>query len=289
MALAIADADSLRSLLQDCFPAIAPPDCVGDIQASIGIPMEPGQAADGVLQFESIYCRLVDSRADLEQGVADYVDRYGNHRGHLDLTRCEAECRLLCEAASIAQAFALLSHSGFAPCQIEAILNLPQAAWYKSWWYMRDATGRFTVPFLRWIRTKHYRDGRLAIYYKDFFAQEKPACFKSQTEKVLVEINTEAGEFRRTLHKINMARQQLGIDRAILISDRLSDLEAQAFISQGISIYAATDLALPAQANCTTCTVADCPMQGLANSPVLMCRRFGLPSRPATPSSGFSG
>jgi hypothetical protein len=276
IALAIADESLLKTLLVDCIPAIAPLHRIGSISTTIGVPIESRKAIDGIIQFESINCTLVDSPTDLEQVISEFTSRNGNQRGHLDLTRCEAETRFLGQTVMLSQALALLAHSGFSPQQVEEILHLPQDAWYKSWWYGLDEAGYFTVPFLRLIRTRRYTDGTFTIQYKDFFSQDKPPCFKSQEQKVLVEIGDRLLGFRKTLEKINYSRQQLGISQALLICDRLSDLEARGFMSQGISIYAAEEMMVPTQANCALCITNDCPMHGLENSPVLTCQRFCL-------------
>jgi hypothetical protein len=280
IALAIADPLLLKSLLTDCLPPIALPHQIGSISTKIGIPVESRKAIDGIIQFESIQCVMADSLEDAEQGVLEYTHRSSNPRGYLDLKRCEAEASTLGQSLSLAQAIGLLSQAGFLPQQVDAILHLPQEAWYKSWWFMVDAEGGFTVPFLRSIRTRRYANGSFTIQYKDFFDQDKPPCFQSQDERVLVEIGTEPTNFRKILEKINYARQQSGIDRALLICDRLSELEIQGFISQGISLYTAHEMTLPTRARCVDCVTEDCPMHGRSDSPVVLCQRFCLDTQP---------
>ncbi|NJR66527.1 MAG: hypothetical protein HC772_16365 [Leptolyngbyaceae cyanobacterium CRU_2_3] len=280
IALAIADPLLLKSLLTDCTPPIAPPHQIGSISTKIGVPVESRRAIDGIIQFESIYCVIAESQEDAEQGVLEYAQRHANSRGYLDLTRCEAEISTLGQSLSLAQAIALLAQSGFSPQQVDAILHLPQDAWYKSWWFMRNTEGGFTVPFLRSIRTRRYINGTFTIQYKDFFAQDKPPCFQSQSNRVLVEIGTEPKNFRKTLEKINYARQQFGMAQALLICEQISDLEVQGFISQGISIYATHEITLPARARCMDCATAGCPMHGRADSPVTLCQRFCLETHP---------
>jgi hypothetical protein len=276
IALAIADPTLLKSLLTDCLPPIASPHQIGSISSKIGIPVESRKAVDGLIHYEAIRCVLADSTHELEQSVAEYTSRNGDHRGYLDLTQCEAEMLALGTSLTLSQAIALLAQAGFLSQQIEAILHLPQDAWYKSWWFSLDEQGGFTVPFFRLIRTRRYANGTYTIQYKDYFAQDKPPCFQSQQEHVLVEIVTEPHSFRKTLEKINYARQQFGVEKALLICDRLPEMEVQGFISQGISIYAAQELQLPVQADCVHCATADCPMQRRSDSPVLRCQRFCL-------------
>jgi argininosuccinate synthase len=49
----------------------------------------------------------------------------------------------------------------------------------------------------------------------------------------VVEFFSEAKGFRKTLEKINCARQQMGVERALLIGDRFSELEAQGVYESG--------------------------------------------------------
>jgi bacterioferritin-associated ferredoxin len=169
---------------------------------------------------------------------------------------------------------ALLNQSGFSPKHIEEILRLPQDCWHKSWWYAIDANGSYTLPFLRQLRLLHYTDGTFTIQYKDFFEQIKPPCFSSLTQQVLITMKTQEQGFGDALRQINEQREALNLTQAILICNSLSELEAQAFIHQGISIYPAIDLVLPMQADCLQCGRNECPMNGIAESPIALCHGF---------------
>lgn len=276
IALAIADETLLKSLLIDCLPPIAQHHRIGHISATLSVPIGSTRSADGMIQYESIHCVLIDTSNNVEQCVSNYINRNGNHRGYLDLTQYEAETRTIGQSLTLVQALALLTHSGFSSRQIQAILHLPQDAWFKSWWYTTDAEGGLTVPFLRLIRTRRYGDGTYTFQYKDFFAQTKPICFTSNEQSVLIAIRTDSISFRETLEHVNCARQHLGVTQALLICDRITELEAKGFMSQGISIYVSGGLELSTQANCTICANQDCPMHGNNNSPVLTCQRFCL-------------
>ncbi|MCU0566947.1 MAG: hypothetical protein MUF49_10155 [Oculatellaceae cyanobacterium Prado106] len=293
IAMAIADPTLLQTLLTDALPPIAEPHRIGSIHSKIGVPLAGERAADGLIEFETIHCVLIQSAEQVEQSIADYTDRHRaqlnvNHhysharhsheRGYQELIRCESETQTLGQTNGLAQAIALLAESGFSPPQIDAILHQPKDTWYKSWWHQVDPEGQFTVPFLRLIRPWYYIDGRISIQYKDFFADRKPLHFKSEERKVLVEVLENQRGFRKTLEKINVARQHLGVEQALLVCARLSDLEAQAFISQGISLYSVEELTLPSQANCQRCGNSDCALQGRSDSPVVMCRRFCVDS-----------
>jgi bacterioferritin-associated ferredoxin len=277
IALAIADENLLKSLLVSCTPPIAQPHRIGNVTSTIGVPIATkNKAVDGIIQFESINCVLAESPAEIDPRLSEHHNRDSAQRELSSLTRCESETHILGQTITLAQALSLLAHAGFSTEQVEAILNLPYEAWHKSWWYTLDADGGFTVPFLRLIRTLRYTDGTFTIQYKDYFSQEKPNCFNSHNQSVLIEIKPELPNFRKTLAKINQARDAFGIEKALLICDSISDLEARGFISQGISIYAANETILPAQANCATCVTHDCPLNGIAESPVMTCRRFCL-------------
>jgi hypothetical protein len=271
IALAIAEPTILQSILTECLPPIAAPHRIGNISSTIGVPIEAKTSVAGTIQIEEIACVLIESPQEAEQAIAAYTQ--SNPRGCV--TRCEAETRDLGLITNLAQAIARLTQAGLPTPQIQTLLHLPQEAWHKTWWYMPDEFGDFTIPFLRLMRAQYYLDGRISIQYKDLFADEKPPCFKSQERKILVEIYSETKGFRKTLEKINYARQQTGIERALLIGDRFSELEAQGFMSQGISLYAAQEIILPVQANCAFCAT-DCPMQGREDSPVLTCEQFCL-------------
>lgn len=276
IALAIADDNILKSLLVNCTPAIARPSLIGTVSSSIGVAIAPQTAVDGIIQYESIHCTLAPPQFEAEHNLFPYTNQTVKQKEYQKLTRCEAETRNLGQNVSLAQALSLLTQVGFSPRQVDEILSLSYEACHKSWWYTLDTDGNPEIPFLRLIRTLRYPNGSYTIQYKDYFSQEKPCCFQSQTQKVLVQIKTGLQSFSETLEKINYCRNQLDVPKAILICDAVSDLEARGFISQGISLYAAADLFLPAQANCANCVTRDCPMNGMENSPVLTCRRFCL-------------
>jgi hypothetical protein len=271
IALAIAEPSILQSILTECLPPIAPPHRIGNISSTIGVPIEAKTAVAGTLQLEEVACILIDNPQEVEQAIAAYTHSHPRS----SITRCEAETRDLGLITNLAQAIARLTQAGLPTAQIQTLLHLPQEAWHKTWWYMPDEFGNFTIPFLRLMRAQYYLDGRISIQYKDLFAEQKPPCFNSQEKKILVEIYSETKGFRKTLEKINYARQQTGIQQALLIGDRFSELEAQGFISQGISLYAAEEITLPVEANCAFCATP-CPMQGRSESPVITCKDFCL-------------
>lgn len=277
IALAIADSTLLKALLVNCIPPVAPASHIGAVSSEVGVPIKDHPAADGILQYESIRCTLSDSRP---QGNTSSNSNGWNraNKEFARLTQHESEMQILGQNLPLALAIALLTNAGFRPEQVNEVLRLPHYAWHKSWWYGADANGDFTLPFLRCIRSFRYPDGTLTLQYKDFFEQEKPECFASVPQKVLVLIRPEAQGFAETLQHINRQRDALRIQQAVLICDRVSELEAQAFTRQGISLYALKELTLPVEANCERCGRRECPMNRLIDSPVVLCRGFILES-----------
>lgn len=271
MALAIADSTLLKSLLVNCLPPLAVSDQIGAVTSEVGIPVKDFPAADGILQYEAIHCVLAESRPHLDHSFNS------NNRDHKDLARLtqhESELHTLVQNLPLAPAIALLTNSGFQQDQIQDVLRLPHYAWHKSWWHAIDPDGNFTIPFLRCIRTFHYPDGTLTLQYRDFFDQNKPDCFTSLPQRVLVAIRDSAQGFAETLQHINRQREALGISKTVLVCDRPSELEIQAFARQHISLYPGTDVMLPVQANCQYCGRYECPMNHRHDSPVIMCRGY---------------
>jgi len=274
MALAIADATLLKSLLVHCFPPIANAAHVGAVTSEVGIPVKDYPSADGILQYEAIRYVLAESRPFVDVPTASGWTRDSKELARL--TQHESEMHTLAQNLPLAAAIALLNNAGFQQDQIQDIFRLPHYAWHKSWWYGIDPDGNATYPFLRCIRTFHYPDGTLTLQYKDFFDQVKPECFTSQPQKVLIAIRVDAQGFAETLQQINRQRDALGIQKAVLVCTTASELEIQAFTRQHISLYPVTDTILPIQANCERCDRQECPMCHRADSPVIMCRNFLL-------------
>jgi len=271
IALAIADASMLKALLVNCLPTITEWQHIGSITAELSVPTGNQQAADGVLHFESIRCVLANRPIELQPANGGWTK---DSRELARLTQHESEMQTLAQNLSLAPLVSLLAASGFCAKQIAEILRLPREGLYKSWWYAIDHEGNFTVPFLRHLRSLRYPDGTYTIQYQDFFEQDKPPCFASQAQKVLVTLKSDEQGFGETLKQINYQRTALGIAQAVLICNSISELEAQGFISQGISVYPAVELVLPTQANCTACGRKECPMNGMVASNVVMCHGF---------------
>ena len=276
VALAIADAPLLTSLLVESRPPIAQRSTIGEIASLVGVPIKGQETADGLIRFEAIRCVLAPSQPGVESNILPEIGRDARQRVVSRLTSCESETRTLGQSISFAQALSMLAHAGFSSTQINTILNLSYSARHRSWWYVLDRRGEPVMPFQRSIRTFRYNNGTFTIQYQDRFSGEQPPCFKSQTVKALVIIRNDSEGFGSLLQRINCARKRLNTPYAVLVSDGLSELEAQGFINQHISLYAAEQLILPTQADCALCMRGECPMQGREHSPVITCRRFCL-------------
>ena len=272
LALAIADSHVLKSLLENCIPALAQGHSIRTISTQVGVPTGYQQTADGIVHFEVVYCKLA-APGEVER-LFKSNSRTQESRELARLTQHESEMQMLGKNLSLSLTVSLLVEAGFRPEQIEEILHLPFDAWHKSWWYTIDEMGNFTLPFLRQIRTLRYPDGTFTLQYKDLFEQDKPNCFISLTEKVLVLIKPDTQGFGETLKQINYQREALGITQALLICSVLSDLEGQGFINQGISVYPAIELVLPTQSDCIHCGRKECGMNGVEDSPVALCYGF---------------
>jgi bacterioferritin-associated ferredoxin len=272
IALALADAFLLKSLLTDCLPAISAAHLIGEIGAEVSVPTGD-RWADGVLHYEAMQCQLAE-----HHGAVNYQpESHGwtrDSKAMARLTQCESETHLLAENVGLAPLIALLKNAGFCPQQIEAILHLPQDTWHKSWWYALDEQQQFTMPFLRTLRVRRYTDGTFSAQYKDYFEQDKPACFRSQQQQVQIKIKPDNQSFGTILGQLKHTQGALGLGCTILICHTISDLEAQAFINQGIHVYPAAELLLPTRSHCGHCARQACPMNGLADSPVAMCYGF---------------
>lgn len=276
IALAIADDATLKSLLANCIPAIASPHLIGEIFSEIGVPVTEQRAADGVIHYEAVKCALAHSLDEVERRLSEHGPIGRDRPDAWMPIKCESGTCNVGQGLSLAEAEALLANVGFNPQQTRDILQLPYEASYKSWWYGLDAEENLTIPFRRLIRTLRYPDGTFTIQYKDQFGQEKPPCFSGLPQKVLIAIKPDDQRFAETLRNINACRESMKLTQAILICNTISELEAQAFIQQGISIYPAVDLILPMHANCEICATSDCPLNGTVDSPVAICYRFGV-------------
>ncbi|MEB3212359.1 MAG: hypothetical protein VKL39_13440 [Leptolyngbyaceae bacterium] len=279
IALAIADESTLKTLLADCLQRIAPLHQIGKISSIIGVRTPDGDTVDAVLTYDRIHCIPADSDPEIEP-FAPCEGKSANEceREMAHLTRCSSGLRTVVHHVSLSDALAALTNARLSPSQIHTIVNLPHDAWYKTWWYELDKSGEFSIPFHRRIRTRQYADGSVTIQYKDYYSYSttKPICFSSQRQQVVVAIHRENQSFSTVLSSINANREQLGVDHALLICDRLSELEARGYLSQQVSLYTASDLCVYAHADCMICVNHDCPMHRRSDSPVVTCRMFCL-------------
>lgn len=262
LALALADAPVLRSLLSSCTPPLMPSTRIGAVSTRVGVPAGD-LVADGIVEFEAIQCTLATV------GCNPPVDAFSEPRRRWQLRwRYETPLSTLVREVSLEQAQTALSQARLPADQVQAILKLPHQAWHKSWWY----SARSSLPFQRYIRCRRYDDGTVTLQYKDYFEQEPPPCFHSQPQQAIVTIQTRPMPFGQTLIEINRLRQRLDIQQVIVIDQTLKATEIEGFIRQNISLYPVMTLANPI--NCAICSCRDCPLQGQSNSPVTGCDRF---------------
>lgn len=273
IALAIADPVILKSLLTQSIPPITARHLIGAVSVDIAVPTHGHYPADAILNYEAIRCVLAaDYHQPTECRASGGWTRESKEFSRL--TRYESDTIALIQNATLAPTVSTLTHAGFAPEQVEEILRLPNDACHKSWWYALDSQAQFSLPFLRLIRTLRYPDGTYTIQYKDYFEQDPPGCFHTLPQKVKLKIKPEDQSFGEVLARIKQTKQFLGISQAILICNTISEIEAQGFINQGISIYPAAELILPSRSDCNLCVRRECPMNGFEESPVAMCYGF---------------
>ncbi|MDB9526347.1 hypothetical protein PN498_10145 [Oscillatoria sp. CS-180] len=268
LALAIADTALLKSLLVDCTPAIALPHQINQLKVTVGPP--PGQKgaehADAVIEYEQLWCTPSEGAPNEDHfSVKDYQS----------LTRCQSELKTLGWRISLSDAIALLQHGGFQESQIQRILQLPWEGWYRSWWDTFEPQGHLGLPFQRWFRTRCYSDGTYTLQYRDHYAQDAPPCFRGIWQQVPVVINQAAGQFGETLTGLKKACHTLNAQRCILLADELlTDLEAEGYIRQGVSLYPLQQSALAEQSLCQRCDRNQCPMRHQQNAPIINCRDY---------------
>lgn len=271
LALALADEHSLRSLLSDSIPAIARPHEISQIRSEVSIPI-PGtdRVLDGLLRFERVRCVLAGTWPTVPA-----VPRLQSHHDFDQISSCQSELITLAQNIALSDAIALLSHAGFSADQISQVLHLPSEAWHKSWWFMADGEGFLTIPFQRLMRVRHFGDGTLTLQYKDYYAQERPAEFKGQSVQIPVVVRQSREGFCAVLERANVARQAFSTQQVVLIAETVSELEAEGFIRQNISLFTAKNaLQLPVTADCKHCQQQTCPLRGQVHSPVTLCRAF---------------
>lgn len=230
LALAVATEERLRSLLVSCTAAIAQPHQIGHVRVSIGVP--PGtkglEAIDAVLEYEHIWCVLSEGAPHIQDCDA---------RDYQYLTRCQSDLKTLAWRVNLSEAIALLQHGGFREDQIHRIIQLPWDGWHRSWWDTFDPQGQLGLPFQRWFRTRCYSDGTYTLQYRDHYPQDAPSCFCGLWQQVPVMMAHSASQFGKVLTNLRTAQHALKAQRCLLLADDLTDLEVEAYIRQGVSLY----------------------------------------------------
>jgi len=267
LALAVADRGMLSSLLVNCSPAIAKPHQVGQLRVAIGPPPDTAdlETIDAVLEYEHIWCVLSEGAP---------TPTAANIRDYQFLTRCQSDLKTLAWRVNLSEAIALLSHGGFPEDQIQRILQLPWDGWHRSWWDTFDAQGNLGLPFQRWFRTRCYSDGTYTLQYRDHYPQDAPLCFRGVWQQVPIMITRTDGQFGDTLAALRKARHVLQTQRCLLLADHLTDLEAEGYIRQGVSLYPLENSSLSEQSLCHQCSRHQCPMSDRTHAPVITCRDY---------------
>jgi hypothetical protein len=271
LALAVADETFLRELLTESLPAVAHPHEIRALTIDVGMPLPTVDfgRVDALIKFEQVKCVLAGSTSDVPP-----QPEFESHSQYQAVTRCHSELSTLAKNISLSVAISLLSKAGFDGQQINQILHLPSQAWHKSWWYSFDFDGNPTVPFHRLIRTRQFADGTYTLQFKDYYPFEKPEEFRSQIKKVAVFADNPCLSFCDILYLVNLARQELSVDHAILLADELSDLEIEGYIRQHVSLFNQYGIQLPLETNCRACNHTSCPLRGTDSSPVMVCRAY---------------
>ncbi len=238
LALAVAEPPLLEALLTQSTPAIARPQHVGQVRIVIGCP--PNQTGleglTGLLEYERVWCMLSEGAPEVAtQSSRDY--QY--------LTRCSSDLQTLAWRVNLADAISLLRYGGFEEGQIQRILQLPWDGWHRSWWDLLEPSGQLGLPFQRWFRTRCYSDGTYTLQYRNLYAQDAPPCFRGIWQQVPLLAPAPKMQFGETLTLLHKARHALKTPSCLLLSDRLSELEAEAYMRQGVSLYPLQGTASP--------------------------------------------
>jgi hypothetical protein len=267
LGLALADGDMLKALLVDCSPAIARPHQIGHLRVAIGPPPETAglEHIDAVIEYEQVWCMPAEG--------APSGDDF-SVRDLQALTRCQSDLKTLAWRVNLSEAIALLRHGGFQEDQIQRILQLPWDGWHRSWWDTLEPQGQLGLPFQRWFRTRCYSDGTYTLQYRDHYPQDAPPCFRGIWQTVPLMISHATGQFGEILSGLRKARHALQTDRCILLADELTDLEAEAYIRQGVSLYSLQGSSLTEHSLCQRCDRVQCPMSDRSDTPVVNCKDY---------------
>jgi hypothetical protein len=214
----------------NCLPAIARPHQIDQIRVVIGTPpnIRSLEHLDAVLEYEQVWC-LPAAGAAVEEGFSE--------RDYAALTRCQSELKTLAWRVNLSEAIALLQHGGLQADQIQRILQLPWEGWHRSWWDVLEPQGTLGLPFQRWFRTRCYSDGTYTLQYQDHYAQDAPPCFHGIWQAVPMLINQGGASFGEVLTSLRQARHALKAAHGVLLTQELSEVEAEAYIRQGVSLY----------------------------------------------------
>ncbi len=255
LAIAIADAPVLRSLLWRASPPLATIDTLGHVRAQVQVPWGDG-VVDALLHYDIIHCLMPPIQS---------VDAGWNAQDYRRHTCFETAWQPLVDSVAITIAIEHLTAAGLSLHQATLISRQPASATSKAWWY-----GPGNQPFLRAIRTIHFSDGNLSLHYKDYFGHKAPPCFHRETQLAVIVLR-QAGE---TFVSLVRRAQALQPQPVIIVGTTSSAIEAQALVQQGFHLYPAAGL--PQIASCERCQLHSCSWQGNPASPVQYCHAMRL-------------
>ncbi len=256
--LATADQEQLKSLVANCHPPVFVKECISNISVKIGVPVQYKQAADGIIFFEGPICESRslsdDEMAELTQKTVELLQH--KRQNICSLEACYSKIRTPQNVGHLPLDLipSYLKKIGCSPAVISDILKMPRGGmncdlaevWFEIECEKTVGKEQEKETFKRLVRI--YENSPViinGIKYKDFLPSRCPVVCHNTEYKVLIEIKTEIQSFGEVIEQINRYRKHLGIQKAILICDTVTDSEAAGFHSQGISLYPATALVQP--------------------------------------------
>jgi hypothetical protein len=154
LALAVADEAFLKTLLTDCFPAIAHPHEIGAITVEVGVPLThlADGSIDGILKFEQVNCVLAGSYPG-----APPIPEFDSHDHYHAVTQCHSELFTLAHNQPLSDVVVLLSRAGFDQRSNSSNLaSYPPRPGTNPGGMLVDLDGRLTIPFQRLMRTRRF-------------------------------------------------------------------------------------------------------------------------------------
>ncbi|NER84312.1 MAG: hypothetical protein F6K42_33210, partial [Leptolyngbya sp. SIO1D8] len=99
------------------------------------------------------------------------------------------------------------------------------------------------------------------LQYRDHYPQDAPPCFRGIWHQVPVMIAHSGSQFGDILTRLRKARHVLKAQRCLLLADKLTDLEAEGYMRQGVSLYPLQQSTLVDEAAGHHCNNPLCPLR----------------------------